>query len=943
MSSRLDVLRDEWDAAARSGGHADPEQFLHKCIEAGVEVEPGQERVALADLTHEVGDSVRERTGHAPEVGLQPYQGRRDRRGPRTFPDPLPAPTEHMVGRYREFSLLNDKWAEGGRSGRGVTAKVVSVIAWGGAGKTSLVLEWLRGRLKDAGRAPRSIFYWSFDGQLGSGRSPDMFLQEAMAFFGVPTADDVAATDLTEEERRNLRVEEVAKRVAEGRNLLILDGLEEIQESPNTPDAGALTDSVVRNLLTALARDDGNRSLCLLTSRFPVADLEAVRGPRTFVLDLANLPPEDGAQLLAKLGVEKPLENLQEELRRTAAECDGHALTLTLLGTYLAGRSRDARDRGQIQLLGQEGSPAEVSAAARARYVMLSYEEWLGKDSPEVGLLCLLSFFDRPAESTLLDQLLAAPLESCCTGLRGLAMDSDPCKQAIKRLDRARLATVLRTSDQPGFLLDTHPLIREYFGRRLGKDFVAWREGNSRLFKALTMHRTTRCPTSLYEMMPWYATIMHACRAGKHQDAFRIYDELIRQGEKEVSTRRLAAYGSEVSALANFFARDVGGEVDWGRLDVTGLDMAQRYTLFRAAGIALRAQGRLDKAVRAWKQAFLIARKREKRERVAPERRKRLAEAAYLAAQMSPIWVTLGGLPKAERWASKAVKKAKSASDRRRLRECLCVLGDVWRLMGKFDAAHKSFQRAEALLGKEAGKDKRDKLYGVEGFWYCDLLLHRAEERAASQAGSPGPRAAIELERALEQLGAVRDRAEAIRDWAFEDGLALPKSLHSLTLGRALMLRELYAKQGDRFGRAEHLLTQAVAGLRNIRNQLPQALVALASLERTRGRFGDALADLAEAKAIAEAGAMKRYLPEIFLERARLYRDRLDHLPAESERRREALARARKDLERAGAAVADVEGFRMLDDAIQRLGRELDALAPAPAASSRQPPGDHTP
>ena len=48
-------------------------------------------------------------------------------------------PYKTLVGRDNELKLLDDAWTD-------QTTRVISLIAWGGAGKTSLVIEWLYAR-----------------------------------------------------------------------------------------------------------------------------------------------------------------------------------------------------------------------------------------------------------------------------------------------------------------------------------------------------------------------------------------------------------------------------------------------------------------------------------------------------------------------------------------------------------------------------------------------------------------------------------------------------------------------------------------------------------------------------------------------------------------------------------------------------------------------------
>ena len=67
---------------------------------------------------------------------------------------------------------------------------------------------------------------------------------------------------------------------------------------------------------------------------------------------------------------------------------DGHALALTLLGTYLAEAHHGAIEkRNEIRPIA-----ADNESGAHARKVMAAYVDWLGVDSVEVAVLS----FTRP-------------------------------------------------------------------------------------------------------------------------------------------------------------------------------------------------------------------------------------------------------------------------------------------------------------------------------------------------------------------------------------------------------------------------------------------------------------------------------------------------------------------------------------------------------------------
>src|SRR5262249_34237260 len=156
---------------------------------------------------------------------------------------------------------------------------------------------------------------------------------------------------------------------------------------PPGPDEGTIRDPGVAVLVREIAA--GGRGLCVISSRIAVADLAPREDGPAPKLDLEQLSPEDGAKLLAVLGVKGP----KAELEEAAREREGHALGLTLLGSYLADAcDGDVRKRWELGEL--EG---DVTGGEHAKQVMDSYARWLG-EGPELFVLRLLGLFDRPAD-----------------------------------------------------------------------------------------------------------------------------------------------------------------------------------------------------------------------------------------------------------------------------------------------------------------------------------------------------------------------------------------------------------------------------------------------------------------------------------------------------------------------------------------------------------------
>jgi hypothetical protein len=110
---------------------------------------------------------------------------------------------------------------------------------------------------------------------------------------------------------------------------------------------------------------------------------------------------------------------------------------------------------------------------------MMSYQTWFD-EGPELSVLRMLGLFDRPADEKVLAALLKPPVISGLTeSLIGLSTTER--RTILAKLRRARLLAG-EDPHNPGHL-DSHPLVREYFGGQLQSQRTeAWKECNRRLF-----------------------------------------------------------------------------------------------------------------------------------------------------------------------------------------------------------------------------------------------------------------------------------------------------------------------------------------------------------------------------------------------------------------------------------------------------------------------------
>src|SRR4029077_19273936 len=125
----------------------------------------------------------------------------------------------------------------------------------------------------------------------GDTSSADEFLDAALSWFGEPDPRRGTAWE---------RGERLAKLVAHRRTLLVLDGLEPLQNPPG-PREGRVREPALQALLRDLAAF--NTGLCIITTRLPVADLADHERTSALRRDLEQLSSDAGAKLLRALGV----------------------------------------------------------------------------------------------------------------------------------------------------------------------------------------------------------------------------------------------------------------------------------------------------------------------------------------------------------------------------------------------------------------------------------------------------------------------------------------------------------------------------------------------------------------------------------------------------------------------------------------------------------------
>jgi hypothetical protein len=871
---------------------------------------------------------------------------------PRVAPTRLPHLKTKLFGRDDELGRLDAMW-----NGTGAAkVNVVTLVAWGGVGKTSLVFEWMNRLAADGWRGARVVFDWSFysQGVRDKGApSGESFIAAALRYFG----DEAMAESSASASDKGARLAEL---VGQQRALLVLDGLEPLQHaSRQGVEPGTLTDPGVAALLHGLART--NPGLCVVTTREAVPSLAGF-GEVVARWDLEGLS-QGGADALLRYLLEEepagapPVTSTPEERAEVWTEVKGHALTLQLLGRYIRRALGDFRRWREVKLHDAD----HTVQGDHAFRVMAAYERWLsgelaaktettrigwwarvrawlggssGSSEPTAGqrqlaVLRMLGLFDRPADPGCIGVLcsgsaikgLTEPLvgldvagwRSVVSQLAALGLVSREAWEPVRIEGFPKDRTDLDTGETTGApevkvmpewprlteSLDAHPLVREHFRRRVRQTSeAAWKEGHRRVFEHLC-ESTPHWPEGTQGLGPLYQAVVHGCQAGEVEKArAEVYRDRILRGTSGggfYSMNKLGLVGADLGAVAWFF------ESPWSRPSPSLPEGVQTWLLHDAA-FHLRALGRLAEAVGPMRAGL--------------ERRveqKNWKQAARVACNLSELELTRGEVTEASHVAEQSVTFADRSADAFMQMVNRAIHADTLHQAGRRDEARRRFEEAEAMQAERQPSYPR--LYSVQGFRYCDLLLFGAEHAAWREtlargegssmptsgavflggARSSTPNDTMAYDRALAACDEALGRAAELFEWHGPGEPLLDVALDHLTLGRASLYRALLAAPvpdpasgpahlekrrpaaPTTFAVAKQHVDTAVEGLRRSGQMdcLPCGLLSRAWLHHLLTNPTAATIDLDEAESLATRSGMPIFLADVHLTRARLFRDRI--------------------------------------------------------------------
>lgn len=602
------------------------------------------------------------RHAKSPEPGPQPvtdYQKAWNSASPRVTLEMSGAPEllDEWVGRQRLLAALDHDWVD-------PKCQLVGLVGFGGQGKTSIARQWVDLLLKNSALPqPKGVFWWGFYEK----RNVDEFFESALIYLS--GGHDI----LTELPSSHAKANFLAAMLQTGRYLFVLDGLEVLQHQQGD-EYGLLTNSDLMEFLNFFAAID-HESFCLITSRAPVYDL--IHSISYVHQDVNRLSQQDGHLLLENVGV----WGQEDQIDRVVEQWDGHALTLSLLGSYLV-----RLHHGNIAEMPPDLTPTvDEPRYDRVKRLLRRYDEHL--TVPEREFLQTFSAFRVPVhESALYPVFRHGNLEIAPLKLVEQLADY----RMLRRLPQKNTYTI-------------HPLIRDHYWSRLTSDPVNAKGVHQRIadYYLSVIRQVPENPT-IEDLEPTIEAVHHLCRAGDYDRAFPILMQRLYDPKRRVISHELGAYETALMTLLDFFP-----DRDSSQDPQVSDPQAKRFIL-NGVGFCLMNLGRLREAPPFFQRYIDLSLAQH------------LWQSASIGYQnLTWVYTYLGELVPSSATAQQALSLARQAGDLREEKDALALWAWTAHLQGNLTEATRTFQQSLAFAQILSDQPYP---YGLHGIWYADHL-----------------------------------------------------------------------------------------------------------------------------------------------------------------------------------------------------------------------------
>ena len=597
---------------------------------------------------------------------------------------PLPAmykPTQppelpEWVGREEFLSKLDKDYAD-------ESVHITGLIGFGGEGKSSIAYRWLTKNALTGDNTPDATFWWSFY----ENRSFEQMVEALIEYlYGAQNLERIKGT--------GNRVNYIGAMALTRRLILVLDGFEVMQEEEGDK-YGTLPNKDMLRLLELFALT--HTSYCLVTSDTPLIDFinhSAYQEREIFGLSLL-----EGRQLLRNLNIEGDNASLD----RIVSDWEGHALTISLLSSYLREFAIPPDDYSkEVTFPGVVEFADEVLRYRQVRRILGRYDEKL--TDADKAFLKLFAVFRLPVAESAFDRVFRAETGSSLNS-ELYSLDDSQFEELVQGLQNRRLIKKGERS------YSAYPPVQRHYRKALHDEHKP--DDLNPVHKAIAEHyqetssKLGNNPT-LDDLKPYIEVVHHLCSAGAYDEAFDIYWSKIQRGESQnLLIHHNGAINTEYELMLEFFPDD-----DLTQEPEVSKDSHKRFIL-NEIGLSLVSLGRLRKAAPFYDRVI---------EGDLQNNRHRHASLGY--HNLASLYMKLGELGEMQEVAEKSLSEAKQVENDRNRKQFECdsygLLAQATHLLGEMETAGEYFKSAEKL-GHEIDPAKHY-LYSSRGIHHADHL-----------------------------------------------------------------------------------------------------------------------------------------------------------------------------------------------------------------------------
>ena len=793
-----------------------------------------------------------------------------------------------FVGRFSEQESLLD-WLNDPNQ------RVVQIIAAGGYGKTQLVNKWMRDIERDKNTKVESVFCWCFYSAVGRQPMFNEFLTEAIDFFSakLPSRRSV---------RPEKRPEYLAELIADGNQIVFLDGLEALLKKPFRSEChpneegsedkpGQLRSrfaQMERFLVEVLKNTKGK---VVITSRQPLQEIDdEAFGASVRTVPLCGLTKLEGVEFLSNQKIVGTRKTLLEIVQSTS----GHPLTLSLLSFALCWHFNGNAANFRQVIIAEQAKISE-SGEVDDNEVVNSYLKWLDECS-QMELLRLVGFFHQrqvPIEDLRM-LILSDELRDIVPNLyREAVKDGElELQSALWDLQSNMLLHGDIDQDEKNkkssnsnikMVFDAHPLLRDYYASELREleEGKYWRAGQQLLFQAYSESVSAKQPNAKGDILKLYDAIGFACQAEMYEEAFGTYwfrihhNDLAFESVNFFAWYRLGLYSLDLGVVSWFFSDP--WQVFHRRVQ-SDLNTLQRNMLSYAAAECLNTVGLSNEAgppIENFRSSF-------PRSKYARNNADVVSEVIGWDSERRLIQ---GDFAKALKHGKKALEWAQKSGESRQELSIHGRLADIAMQRGDWVSCQKHFEAVLNLHIAQGGQ-KSEAIGGTTGFLYGEFLLTRAEIVLAgwgNKSLSLGFSGSDWQKQAAKELEAVvKDAWEILGS---NEIILFDKVIYQFLGLRAAGIRNICLGSSD--FEAHVKLAKELADLEPkfaeiARGELPRLLIKRSKVERRLGvmspnpsyksrSFRRAHECLDNASNIAAHGKLRLFATDVSLERAKVF------------------------------------------------------------------------